>query len=43
MSVAIVCASHTPLMYKGPASNDTEQRVRTAFGQARQLRERVQA
>jgi 2,3-dihydroxyphenylpropionate 1,2-dioxygenase len=32
MSVAIVCASHTPLMYKGPASNDTEQRVRTAFG-----------
>ena len=33
MSVAIVCASHTPLMYKGPASNETEQRVRTAFGQ----------
>ena len=32
MSVAIVCASHTPLMYKGPASNETEQRVRTAFG-----------
>src|SRR3982074_285912 len=32
MSVAIVCASHTPLMYRGPASNDTEQRVRTAFG-----------
>src|ERR1700730_14473004 len=32
MSVAIVCASHTPLMYKGPASNETEQLVRTAFG-----------
>jgi 2,3-dihydroxyphenylpropionate 1,2-dioxygenase len=32
MSVALVCASHTPLMYRGPASNDTEQRVRTAFG-----------
>ena len=31
MSVAIVCASHTPLMYRGPASNETEQRVRTAF------------
>ncbi|WP_025036279.1 3-carboxyethylcatechol 2,3-dioxygenase [Bradyrhizobium sp. DOA9] len=31
MSAAIVCASHTPLMYKGPASNETEQRVRTAF------------
>ena len=24
MSVAIVCASHTPLMYKGPASNETD-------------------
>src|SRR4030081_4167530 len=33
MSVAIVCASHTPLMYRGPASNETEQRVRTAFEQ----------
>jgi 2,3-dihydroxyphenylpropionate 1,2-dioxygenase len=33
MSVAIVCASHTPLMYRGPASNETEQRVRTAFSQ----------
>src|SRR5258708_19807937 len=33
MSIAIVCASHTPLMYRGPASNETEQRVRTAFGQ----------
>jgi 2,3-dihydroxyphenylpropionate 1,2-dioxygenase len=33
MSVAIVCASHTPLMYRGPASNETEQRVRSAFGQ----------
>ena len=31
MSVAVVCASHTPLMYRGPASNETEQRVRTAF------------
>jgi 2,3-dihydroxyphenylpropionate 1,2-dioxygenase len=31
MSVAIVCASHTPLMYRGPATNETEQRVRTAF------------
>jgi 2,3-dihydroxyphenylpropionate 1,2-dioxygenase len=31
MSVAIICASHTPLMYRGPASNETEQRVRTAF------------
>ena len=31
MSVAIVCASHTPLMYRGPASNETEQRVRMAF------------
>src|SRR5882757_7445671 len=31
MSVAIVCASHTPLMYRGPASDETEQRVRTAF------------
>ena len=33
MSVALVCASHTPLMYRGPATNETEQRVRTAFGQ----------
>ena len=32
MSVAIVCASHTPLMYRGPASNETEQRVRTELG-----------
>jgi len=32
MPVALVCASHTPLMYRGPASNATEQRVRTAFG-----------
>jgi 2,3-dihydroxyphenylpropionate 1,2-dioxygenase len=31
MPVAIVCASHTPLMYRGPASNETEQSVRTAF------------
>src|ERR1700730_7048912 len=31
MSVAIVCASHTPLMYRGPASIETEQRVKTAF------------
>lgn len=33
MSVALVCASHTPLMYRGPATTETEQRVRTAFGQ----------
>src|SRR5258705_11040381 len=33
MAIAIVCASHAPLMYRGPASNETEQRVRTAFGQ----------
>jgi 2,3-dihydroxyphenylpropionate 1,2-dioxygenase len=31
MSIAIVCASHTPLLYRGPACNETEQRVRTAF------------
>lgn len=31
MSVAIVCASHTPLMYRGPASSATQARVRTAF------------
>src|SRR5258707_7415785 len=31
MSVDIVCASHTPLMSRGPASNETEQRVRVAF------------
>jgi 2,3-dihydroxyphenylpropionate 1,2-dioxygenase len=33
MSVALVCASHTPLMYRGPATTETEHRVRTAFGQ----------
>jgi 2,3-dihydroxyphenylpropionate 1,2-dioxygenase len=32
MPVALVCASHTPLMYRGPADNETELRVRTAFG-----------
>jgi 2,3-dihydroxyphenylpropionate 1,2-dioxygenase len=31
MALAAVCASHTPLMYRGPASPDTEARVRTAF------------
>lgn len=33
MPVAVVCASHTPLMYRGPASSETEQRVRTAFAE----------
>jgi 2,3-dihydroxyphenylpropionate 1,2-dioxygenase len=33
MSMAIVCASHTPLMYRGPASDETEKRVRAAFEQ----------
>jgi 2,3-dihydroxyphenylpropionate 1,2-dioxygenase len=37
MSVALVCASHTPLMYRGPASSDTEQRVRTSFGRLAQF------
>jgi 2,3-dihydroxyphenylpropionate 1,2-dioxygenase len=31
MSFAVVCASHTPLMNRGPASNETEARVKTAF------------
>lgn len=31
MSLAVVCASHSPLMYRGPASNKTETRVRAAF------------
>lgn len=31
MSFAVVCASHTPLMYRGPATTETEQRVKDAF------------
>ena len=31
MSMALVCASHTPLMYRGPAPSETERRVRAAF------------
>lgn len=31
MSLAVVCASHSPLMYRGPASTETEQRVRSSF------------
>lgn len=31
MSLAVVCASHSPLMYRGPASTATEARVRAAF------------
>lgn len=31
MSLAVVCASHSPLMFRGPASAETEARVKTAF------------
>jgi 2,3-dihydroxyphenylpropionate 1,2-dioxygenase len=31
MPLAIVCASHTPLMNRGPASAETQRRVKTAF------------
>jgi len=31
MTLAVVCASHTPLMYRGPANTGTEARVRTAL------------
>lgn len=31
MSLAVVCASHSPLMYRGPASLETEARVKAAF------------
>ena len=31
MPLAVVCASHTPLMHRGPASEATERRVETAF------------
>jgi 2,3-dihydroxyphenylpropionate 1,2-dioxygenase len=31
MSLAMVCASHTPLMDRGAASSDTKGRVKTAF------------
>jgi 2,3-dihydroxyphenylpropionate 1,2-dioxygenase len=31
MSLAVVCASHSPLMYRGPAETATEERVRSAF------------
>nr|ART36364.1 C551 [uncultured bacterium] len=33
MPLAIACASHTPLMYRGPAKTETEQRVRSAFAE----------
>lgn len=33
MTLAIACASHTPLMYRGPAKAETEQCVRAAFGE----------
>jgi 2,3-dihydroxyphenylpropionate 1,2-dioxygenase len=33
MSLAVVCASHTPLIYRGPASPETEQRVKSAFSE----------
>jgi 2,3-dihydroxyphenylpropionate 1,2-dioxygenase len=31
MPLAAVCASHTPLMHRGPASSDTKRRVEAAF------------
>src|SRR5260370_12686808 len=31
MSLAVVCASHTPLMNRGPASSATQGRVKAAF------------
>lgn len=33
MPFAVVCASHSPLMYRGPASHDTESRVKAAFAE----------
>ncbi len=33
MPLAVVCASHSPLMYRGPASDETEGRVKAAFAE----------
>ena len=33
MSLAVVCASHSPLMFRGPASVETEARVKAAFSE----------